>query len=184
MMNIFNMVNCRVLDQMPVEATIEESSLLDEGKLRRGGSREFNIFQRPFQNLWFWIVLLAELNVQFLMVGYSGFFATLFRSTPLTLGMHFTAVGLGLGSWLLAAAMKLTGKKLLNSMPEFGEDRKALERAKANTDAATRALSFAQPGAASKEGAAEAATPEGPQYEETDLDVSRLDSLATPTRSM
>lgn len=61
------------------------------------------------------------------MVGYSGFFATLFRSTPMTFGMHMAAVGLGIGSWVLAAIMKFTGKKLLNCMPEFGEDRKALE---------------------------------------------------------
>lgn len=63
MMNIFNMVNCRVLDQMPVDINIEESSLLDEGMNRQGSRREFNIFRRPFQNLWFWIVLLTELNV-------------------------------------------------------------------------------------------------------------------------
>ena len=85
---------------------------------------------------------MAELNVQCLMVGYSGPLATLFRSTPLTFGMHMTAVMLGLGSWLLAALMKLTGKKIINCMPEFGEDIKALEKAKNRTDAAKGALSF------------------------------------------
>ena len=98
------------------------------GKNRQLNQRcgEFNIFQRPFQNLWFWIVLFAELNIQFLMTSYSGFFGTLFRSTPMSLGLHMTAIGLGLGSWLLAALMKLTGKKMINMMPEFGEDAKAL----------------------------------------------------------
>merc|ERR1719464_160216 len=43
MMNIFNMVNCRVLDQMPMDRTIEESSLIDESMNRRYNRREFNI---------------------------------------------------------------------------------------------------------------------------------------------
>ena len=142
MMNLFNMVNCRVLDQSPIEGDIEELTIHEVSQQRGNHQREFNIFHRPFQNLWFWIVLLAELNVQYLMVGYTGFFATLFRSTPLTVGMHFTAVGLGLGSWCLAALMKCTGKKVLGWMPEFGEDVKALEKAKARTDAAKGALTF------------------------------------------
>ena len=114
--------------------------------------------------------------MQCIMVGYSGFFSTLFRSTPLTFGMHLTAVCLGLGSWVLAALMKLTGKKVLNCMPEFGEDAKALELAKARTDAATSVL---QRNEAKTEGeaTAEATT-------DADLDTSRgtskLDSM-TPS---
>jgi len=142
MMNIFNMVNCRVLDQMPMDRTIEEFSLIDESMNRRYNRREFNICHRPFQNFWFWIVLFGELNIQFMMVGYAGFFATLFRSTPLTFGMHLTAICLGLGSWILAALMKLTGKKLLACMPEFGEDSKALAHAKARSEAAKGAMTF------------------------------------------
>lgn len=107
---------------MPSDRSIEDSSLLDESLNRKNNRREFNICQRPFQNFWFWIILFGELNIQMLMVGYSGFFATLFRSTPLTFGMHLTAVCLGLGSWFLAALIKLTGKKMLACMPVFGED--------------------------------------------------------------
>jgi hypothetical protein len=64
------------------------------------------------------------------MVGYKGI-GYLFTTTPLTFGMHMTAIGFGLGSWALAAIMKTTGIKLLNIMPEFGEDQTALDKAKA-----------------------------------------------------
>lgn len=37
-----------------------------------------------------------------------------------------TAVGFGIGSWILAAVMKCTGNKLLSCMPEFGEGEEAL----------------------------------------------------------
>lgn len=44
--------------------------------------------------------------------------------------MHMTAVGFGIGAWVLAAIMKTTGIKTLNCMPEFGEDKEALEKSK------------------------------------------------------
>lgn len=44
----------------------------------------------------------------------------------MTFGMHMTAVGFGIGSWILAAIMKCTGAKILNCMPEFGEGEEAL----------------------------------------------------------
>jgi len=64
------------------------------------------------------------------MVGYS-WTGTLFTTTPLTFGMHMTAIGFGIGAWALAAIMKTTGVKLLNIMPEFGEDAAALAKANA-----------------------------------------------------
>lgn len=42
-----------------------------------------------------------------------------------------TAICFGIGSWILAAIMKTTGIKLLNIMPEFGEDAEALIKANA-----------------------------------------------------
>lgn len=135
LMNIFNMVNCRILDQMPQDAQIEESTIAEEGEEIKSDSREFNIFKRPFSNFWFWIVLFGELNVQFLMVGYGGLFGTLFSTTPLSFGMHITAVCFGLGTWALAALMKITGPKFVNAMPEFGEDEDALKKANSIKDA-------------------------------------------------
>ena len=128
MMNLFNMINCRVLDVMPVDAPPIEESTLDDQSEPVKNSANFNIFHQPFQNFWFWIVLFAELNVQFLMVGYPRV-GKLFTTTPITFGMHMTAVGLGLGSWALAAIMKLTGKKFVEAMPVMGESEEDLATA-------------------------------------------------------
>jgi len=131
MMNLFNMINCRILDQMPDVTDIESSTIAEQDEdAKIPSTREFNIFQRPFQNFWFWIVFFGELNVQFIMVGYPAL-GYLFTTTPITFGMHMTAICFGLGSWILAAIMKTTGIKLLNIMPEFGEDAEALIKANA-----------------------------------------------------
>merc|ERR1719246_371956 len=140
-MNIFNMINCRILDpvvtpmqDIPEGATEEETAELVEAN-KEANAHQFNIFTRFYQNWWFWIILFAELNVQFFMVGYEamGYF---FGTTPLTFSMHMTAVALGLGSWAICAIIKLTGPKLINAMPEMGEDIEALEKAKGISNAA------------------------------------------------
>lgn len=129
MMNLFNMVNCRIVDAIPTpmpdegEATPEE---LEE--IREANKPKFNIFSRPFANFWFWIILFAEFNVQFFMVGYNAV-GNFFNTTPLSFSMHLTALFLGLGTWAICALIKLTGPKLINAMPEMGEDEDALERA-------------------------------------------------------
>jgi len=43
--------------------------------------------------------------------------------------MHMTAVGLGLGSWALAAIMKVTGRKFVEAMPVMGEGEEDLKMA-------------------------------------------------------
>ncbi len=143
MMNLFNMINCRVLDVVPKEISIEESNVEEQAE-ENIVKPQYNIFTRPFNNWWFWIIFLAELNVQFLMIGYVDL-GKLFSTVPLTLGMHLTAVGLGLGSWGIAAIMKATGRKLLHIMPEFGEDQEALDAAKNRTQAVQGAMTF-EPG--------------------------------------
>lgn len=130
MMNMFNMINCRVLDQMPVVLEGQPEEIADDSRIEEDGKpadREFNIFLRPFSNFWYWIVFFGELNLQFFMVGYGGVLGGIFQTTPLTFGMHMTAVGFGIGAWALAAIMKTTGIKTLNCMPEFGEGKEALE---------------------------------------------------------
>jgi len=144
MMNLFNMVNCRLIDPIPQpepeagEVTPEE---LEE--IRRANKPSFNIFQRPFANFWFWIVFFAELNVQFFMIGYKAI-GNFFNTTPLSFSMHMTALGLALGSWAVCALIKLTGPKLIAAMPEFGEDAEALERAKSISDRAGQVVSVSQ----------------------------------------
>lgn len=134
MMNMFNMVNCRILDQMPVlsEGRSEQEIAEDSrtGEIDQPADREFNIFLRPFSNFWYWIVFFGELNLQYFMVGYGGIFGAIFQTTPMSFAMHMTAVGFGLGSWVLAAVMKTTGIKLLSCMPEFGEGEEALDKSK------------------------------------------------------
>lgn len=82
-MNLFNMLNCRII----------------ESKEERG----WWVFGGIFDNWWFLIVWLAELNVQCLMVGYD---INFFQTTALTLPMHLTALGLGVGSLVVAAIAK------------------------------------------------------------------------------
>ena len=78
------------------------------------------MFEGLFRNWWFLIVFLAELNIQCLMVGYADL-GSIFQTTPLTLGMHLTALGLGIGSLGVAAIAKSTGDKLLSIYPTLEE---------------------------------------------------------------
>jgi Ca2+ transporting ATPase len=136
MMNLFNMVNCRLVDPIPQpEPEGEDAEVLAE--FRANNRPRFNIFTRPFGNWWFWIVLFAELNVQFFMVGYKAV-GNFFNTTPLSFSMHMTALGLGLGSWGICALIKLTGPRLIAAMPEVGEDAEALERARGFSTKASR----------------------------------------------
>lgn len=144
MMNLFNMINCRVLDVEPKDFSIEDSTVEEQAQAMEANKPNYNIFTRPFNNWWFWIVFLVELNIQFLMVGYADL-GKLFSTIPLTTGMHLTAVFLGVGSWILAAVMKASGKKLLAIMPEFGEDEEALAKAKNRGKAVQGAMTF-EPG--------------------------------------
>merc|ERR1712037_773857 len=124
MMNLFNMVNCRVLDPIPqpVPDLGEDVDAEDRQALIDANKPNFNIFHRMFDNLWFWIVIMAELNVQFLMVGY---------------------MGLGIGSWLVCMLIKISGPKLVHAMPDVNEDTEALERARAFSSRAHNSVAFA-----------------------------------------
>jgi len=99
MMNLFNMFNCRVL---PTE-----------------DDQQLNIVKNIHGNWWFLIIFLFELNVQFLLVGY-GF--DVFTTTPLTLGMHITAVCLGLGSLLVGVGVKFIPSEYLEKIPKVKEE--------------------------------------------------------------
>jgi len=144
MMNLFNMVNCRVLDPIPqpVPDLGEDVDAEDRQALIDANKPNFNIFHRMFDNLWFWIVIMAELNVQFLMVGYMGL-GSFFGTTPLTFSMHMTALGLGIGSWLVCMLIKISGPKLVHAMPDVNEDTEALERARAFSSRAHNSVAFA-----------------------------------------
>lgn len=85
MMNIFNMFNSR--------------------KIGSEENPEFNVMDNLFGNWWLIIIVLGELNAQFLMIGYPTL-GLIFVTTPLTLGMHLTAFLLGLSVLGVSAAVK------------------------------------------------------------------------------
>mmetsp|Transcript_29300 Transcript_29300/g.21212 ORF Transcript_29300/g.21212 Transcript_29300/m.21212 type:complete len:175 (+) Transcript_29300:2923-3447(+) len=100
MMNLFNMFNCRVL-----------SGEID---------KEYNIFAGIHRNWYFLIILFIELNAQYFMIGYS-WVGILFQTAPLTLSMQITAICLGLGSWIVAAAVKATPYEWTQIFPQMAE---------------------------------------------------------------
>jgi len=174
-MNIFNMVNCRLVDPIPQdvpEPNTENITPKEIEEIKEANKPAFNIFSRPFANFWFWLVLVGECNIQFLIVGYPKL-GPFFNTTPMWMSMHFTAVGLGFGSWIITAIIKLTGPKLINAMPLFGEDEAALQKANDFSDSAQKAASFQksdnQVGDADSDGVADDECEEGlPAADNTD----------------
>lgn len=100
LMNVFNMFNCR--------------------EIGGPGNETFNAFKSITHNWWFLIVLLAELNLQYMMVNYP---ATnlLFMTTRLTVPMHVTAFVLGAGSLGVAYGIKKTPYRWTEKIPKFEE---------------------------------------------------------------
>jgi magnesium-transporting ATPase (P-type) len=86
MMNLFNMINCRVLGVLPPakkKGATADSVVLNESEDSEASRRELNVFVRFFDNWWFLIILLVELNLQFIMVQYDGI-GVVMLTTPLT----------------------------------------------------------------------------------------------------
>ena len=101
LMNLFNTLNCRVLPS-------EEDP-------------QFNIVKNITGNWWFMAVLLFEFNVQYLLVGYTGL-GYVFTTTPLTLSMHLTALGFGVGSLVVGALAKLLPPGWTDKLPRLKDD--------------------------------------------------------------
>jgi magnesium-transporting ATPase (P-type) len=109
MMTLFNMWNCRVLPTWTLDVPAGEA----EEKEVESATKKYNhlnIFDSCFANWWFIIIFLAELNMTYLMTSYS-YFGVIFDSTPLSLAMQLTAVGCGLGTWLVALCVKFMDPK-------------------------------------------------------------------------
>ena len=100
MMNLFNMFNCR--------------------KIGSETDPQLNVFDSIHHNWWFLIVLLVELNVQYIMVSYPAI-CLLFMTTPLTFGMHLTAFILGLGSMAVCIGVKHTPFEWTKQIPSIEE---------------------------------------------------------------
>jgi magnesium-transporting ATPase (P-type) len=100
LMNLFNMVNCRVLPSQQDPC--------------------FNVFRNLTANWWFWIIFLFELNFQYFLVGYDSL-GYVFTTTPLTLTMHLAALGFGIGSLVIGALVKLTSGEWAENLPKVKE---------------------------------------------------------------
>ena len=76
---------------------------------RISGMRELNVFANIFDNYWFVIIVLAELNVQIAITSYPSL-CQIFNTTPITFGMHMTALGCATGSLVVGYLLNLSRK--------------------------------------------------------------------------
>lgn len=93
MMQLFNMLNSRKL-----------------------GLKEFNIFSNFFNNFWFFAILTVEFVATWFMITLG---SKIFRAVLLTFPMLITAFAFGVGTLLVAAAVKATPPELAEKMPEL-----------------------------------------------------------------
>lgn len=142
-MNLFNMLNCRVLGKMPPKVRKNasvDSIVLNESDDSEASRRELNIFTRFFDNWWFLIILLVEINLQLIMVQYSGT-GLIFITTPLTFGQNLTAILIGAGSLLVALGVKFLPERFLKKLPVISEDERSLRKTQ---EAINKRSSFAE----------------------------------------
>lgn len=85
LMNLFNQIACRKL-----------------------GWREWNFFDNFFNNLYFFIVVIGEFVLQYLIVEFG---ADAFRTAPLTIVQHITCYSFGVGALLVAIGGKFIPEK-------------------------------------------------------------------------
>ena len=103
LMNIVNMLNCRVI------ATPE--------------NKQYNVFVRIHHNWLFPIIVLFELNFQF-AITYYPWLRIFFGCTPLSFNMQLVSGCLALGCLAVEALAKLTSPEFCNSLPAIPEGRK------------------------------------------------------------
>ena len=83
---------------------------------RKLGLKEFNIFSNFFNNFWFFIILAIEFTATWFMITLG---SKIFRSVLLTFPMMITAISFGIGSWIVAAAVKATPPEFAEKIPEL-----------------------------------------------------------------
>lgn len=78
-------------------------SLFNQIASRKIGWRDFNIFERFFNNFKFLLVVAAEFGFQYFVVEFGG---TIFRTSPLAWDQHLTCLCFGFGALLVNLGLK------------------------------------------------------------------------------
>lgn len=78
-------------------------NLFNQFNSRKLGWRDFNIFERFFNNFNFLLVVAAEFAFQYLIIFYGG---AIFRTAPLAWDQHLTCFMFGIGSLLVSVGLK------------------------------------------------------------------------------
>lgn len=97
-------------------ATFVMMQLFNMFNSRKLGVKEFNIFSNFFNNFWFFIILAIEFAATWFMVTLG---SKIFRSVLLTFPMLITVFAFGIGSLLVAAAVKATPPEMADKIPEL-----------------------------------------------------------------
>jgi len=109
LMNLFNMLNCRVVNG-------EENQPRNEGE--EAPKKEFNIFARLNKNWWFPIVMLAELNIQYAIMSYPGI-RGVFGICSITPMHHIVAACLGVTTLGVGALARLINSDFTEKLPNI-----------------------------------------------------------------
>lgn len=97
-------------------ATFVMMQLFNMFNSRKLGAKEFNIFGNFFNNFWFFIVIAIEFAATWFMVTLG---SKIFRSVLLTFPMMITVFAFGVGSWLVALAVKATPPEWSDKIPDL-----------------------------------------------------------------
>lgn len=97
-------------------ATFVTMQLFNMFNSRKLGAKEFNIFSNFFNNFWFFIILAIEFAVTWFMVTFG---SKIFRSVLLTFPMLIAVFSFGVGSWLVALAVKASPPEFAEKLPEL-----------------------------------------------------------------
>jgi len=102
MLNVFNLVNCRVL-----------------------GAAEYNIFKKPFNS---WIFLLVLVIIFFVQWSATEWFLFLFETAKLSGEQYGKCVLSGLTVWIAAFALKLTPAQWVEKLPIHIDEEEVMGR--------------------------------------------------------
>jgi magnesium-transporting ATPase (P-type) len=81
---------------------------------RKIGWADYKLHKELFNNKWFFIITIAEVAMQWLIVEFP-FFNNIFRTAPLTLGMWLTCLGFGVA----AIGVNLLTKKIFEDKEKY-----------------------------------------------------------------